>query len=189
MKQRFIASLALALIGFGAHAQTTCPVPPADPIARDAARMTWQRPTLYTDNTAIPSTSVLTYTLYRRVGTVDTAICTTNATGAGQSGLAVGRHTFVVSAREGAGAESPKSNAASKTVAAPPPPSAPLNLTIAATQVGGNYTCRTAAGEVLTSHTTPHKAQEACTNQAVAHLGDEFRVQPDGYLRIVASLN
>jgi hypothetical protein len=179
----------LLLASFAAQAQTVCPVPPADPVARDAARMTWQRPTLYTDNTAIPSTSVLTYTLYRRVGTVDTAICTTNATGAGQLGLAVGTHTFVVSAREGQGAEGPKSNAASKTVAPPPSPGAPINLTIAATQVGGNYTCRTAAGEVLTSHTTPHKAQESCTNQAVAHVGDEFRVQPDGYLRIVASLN
>jgi hypothetical protein len=184
---RYLAGL-LLLVSFGAQAQTLCPVPPADPVARDAARFSWQRPTLYTDNTAIPSTTVLTYTLYRRVGTVDTAICTTNATGAGQSGLAVGTHTFVVSAREGQGAEGPKSNAASKTVAAAPP-GAPLNLTIAATQVGGNYTCRTAAGEVLTSHTTPHKAQESCTNQAVAHLGDEFRVQPDGYLRIVASLN
>jgi hypothetical protein len=179
----------LLLVGSVAQAQTACPAAPADPVPRDAARMSWQRPTLYTDSTAIPSTSVLTYTLYRRVGTVDTAMCTTNATGAGQYGLAVGTHTFVVSAREGAGAEGPKSNAASKTVAAPPSPSAPLNLTIAATQVGGNYTCRTAAGEVLTSHTTPHKAQESCTNQAVAHLGDEFRVQPDGYLRIVASMN
>jgi hypothetical protein len=186
---RLMFAALLLLVGSVAQAQTACPAAPVDPVARDAARLSWQRPAIYTDNTAIPAAVVLTYTLYRRVGRVDTAVCTTAALSAGQVGLAVGTHTFVVSAREGAGAEGPRSNAASKTVAAPPSPGAPLNLTIAATQVGGNYTCRTATGEVLTSHTTPYKAQEACTNQAVAHVGDEFRVQPDGYLRIVASLN
>lgn len=80
------------------------------------------------------------------------------------------------------------SNVAVVTVQAPAP-GAPSNLTITATQVGGsNWTCRSATGEILSSHTTPHKAQESCTNQALAHVGSEYRAQPDGYIRILAQV-
>lgn len=122
----FIALAALLLAG-QSFAQN-CPVAPADPVPRDAVRLNWVRPTANTDGTAIPAATVITYSLYERSGTTDTVRCTTANVSAGQSGLTVGAHTWVVSAKVGTGPESAKSNTASKTIQAPTP-NPPANLT------------------------------------------------------------
>lgn len=118
-----------ALVGFEAHAQT-CPTAPQTP-SRNTASLSWVRPTQNADGSALAANVPLTYTLYRRVGSTDTAVCTTNGTNAGQLNLAVGQHCWVVTAKTASSAESAKSNVACKTVV-DPTPGAPQNLTVAA---------------------------------------------------------
>lgn len=119
-----------ALVGFEAHAQTACPAAPQTP-SRNTASLSWVRPTQNADGSALAANVPLTYTLYRRVGQTDTAVCTTNAVTAGQLNLAVGEHCWVVTAKTATSAESSKSNAACKTVV-DPTPGAPQSLTVAA---------------------------------------------------------
>jgi hypothetical protein len=183
-----LLALLAVLMPCAAFAQLpTCPVAPSDPIPRDAARLTWVRPATYTDGSAIPTSTVFTYTLYERSGTLDTARCTTNGELAGQTALTVGTHTWLVTARVGAGPESVKSNPASKTVdPLPQVPNPPTNLTVTSTRIDAvEWTCRDATGAVLSGHTRQDKAQEACTNLALASLGTPFEIRPSGY-RLVA---
>lgn len=119
--RRYLIGLALIALGTDAYAQT-CAAPPADPVPRDAARLTWTAPTQNTDGTAVKTP--ITFTVYE--GTV--AKCTTTQTSAGLTGLSVGLHTYTVTAKTSDG-ESAKSNAASKTIP-PAPPNPPTNLTV-----------------------------------------------------------
>lgn len=175
---RLAAAVLLLLVPFAAFGQT-CPVGPPDPVADNAVRLNWSAVTTNTNGTPIVGT--VTYTVYKRVGTTDTVVCTTTATNAGQSNLAVGTHSYVVSARVGTGPESAKAGPVSKAVAAPIP-NEPPNLTIASTRIGpDSFTCRDAAGNVLTRHERQDKAQESCTNLAIANLGKPYDVIPSGY--------
>lgn len=181
---RHVFAALLLLTSFSVQAQT-CPASPADPVPRDAARLSWTRPTTNTDGSAIAATTVLTYTVYERVGTTDTMRCTTTTVTAGQVGLAVGSHTWVVTARIGTGPESPKSNAATKTIPEATP-GAPGNVTVASTRIDpDSWTCRDESGAILSRHERQDKAQESCTNYALASLGKPFEMRPSGY-RIVA---
>jgi hypothetical protein len=179
---RLLAGL-LALVAFSAHAQTTCPVAPADPVPRDQARITWTRPLSFTDGTAIAAATVLTYTVYRD----GVANCTTNGVLAGQTALPVGTHVFTVTARVGTGPESVASNSFSKTIPAPPQvPNPPTNVTVASTRIDpDSWTCRDSDGNILSRHERQDKAQESCTNFALASVGASFEMRPSGY-RIVA---
>lgn len=147
----------------------------------DQARLNWVRPTSNTDGTVIAAATALTYTLYKRSGATDAAVCTTTAASAGQTNLAPGTHTWLVTARVGTGPESGKSNAASKTVD-PPVPNPPSNLTVTSTRIeAAEWTCRDATGAVLSSHVRQDKAQEACTNLALANVGLSYEMRPSGY--------
>jgi len=184
---RYLIALASLLLTVDSLAQT-CPTPPADPVPRDQARLSWVRPTTNSDGSALAASVVLTYTLYERVGTTDTARCTTSAVTAGQTGLSDGAHTWVVTARVGTGPESVKSTAASKTIPPAPvvPPGPPTNITVASTRIDpDSWTCRDENGAVLSRHERQDKAQESCTNFAIANLGKTFEMRPSGF-RIVA---
>jgi hypothetical protein len=181
---RLIASLALACFALPAFAQLpACPAAPADPIPRDQARLAWVRPGAMTDGNVIAPTVVITYTVYERVGTTDTARCTTTNTSAGQTGLTDGAHTWVVTARIGSGLESAKSGSASKTI--PPStttPAPPTNVTVASTRIDSDsWTCRDSSGAILSRHERQDKAQESCTNYALANLGTPYEMRPSGY--------
>jgi hypothetical protein len=182
------ALLLAALLWAGNSFAQTCPVAPSSPVPRDQARITWQRPTHNTDGSTIPASTVFTYTLYRRTGSTDTAVCTTNGELAGQTGLAVGTHTWVVTARAGSGPESGKSAPGSKTVDAPPvpTPNPPGGITVASTRIDpDSWTCRDENGAILSRHERQDKAQESCTNFAIASLGKPYEMRPSGF-RIVA---
>lgn len=116
MKLRTILSLLVALVALPAFAQT-CPTAPALPIARDAVKLSWVAPTMAG---ASPLVGTLTYTVYEQTSaTAWTARCTTAATSAGQAGLAVGTHTWAITAKTPTQGESLRSAAASKDIAAP----------------------------------------------------------------------
>lgn len=183
---RLLAGL-LALVALPALAQPlpACQPGPADPVPRDQARLNWQRPTTFVDGTAIPASTVLTTTIYRRVGTTDTAVCETTALVAGFINLPAGTHQWVATVRTPTSIESPRSNVAEKIVR-DPQPSAPV-LTVSSTLVGdAAYQCRDAAGNVISRNTRADKAQEACTNAALASVGTPYEVHSGGFLRIVA---
>lgn len=97
-----------------AAAQTACPAAPADPIARDALRLRWTAPTADTDGK--PLVGTITYSVYELVGTAWTLRCTTTAVSAGQLGLAVGDHTYAVTAKVPTLLESARSNSATKAI-------------------------------------------------------------------------
>lgn len=118
---------ALLLIGAELVRAQTCAPAPADPIARDAARLTWERPTQWEDGSTLPTTEPLTYTLYRE----GAAVCTTTEVSAGDLGLPVGESCWVVTAKTATSAESDPSNQACKTIAAPRP-APPSGLTVSA---------------------------------------------------------
>ena len=125
----------LLLGSIKAEAQT-CPAAPADPIARDAARLNWAATTTWTQGGTIPVPPSVIYSVYELVGTTSTKRCETTALSAGQTGLSVGAHTWFVTAKHAGSSpsliESAMSNTASKTIAAPPlTPSPPLTFTVA----------------------------------------------------------
>lgn len=181
---RLIAALALLLVSFASYGQT-CPAGLPDPVPRDAVRLNWGAVTTYTDGSTIVGT--VTYTVYKRTGTTDAMVCTTTATNAGQTGLAVATHTYVVTARVGTGPESAKTAPASKDVTAPTP-NVPPNLTIASNRIDpAEWTCRDQSGAILSSHSRQDKAMEACVNLALARVGTPYEIRPSGY-RLVASL-
>lgn len=176
--------LACPTLAFG----QACPAAPADPVPRDQARLSWDRPGYYADGTVIGPAVGIIYTVYERVGTTDTVRCTTTAVTAGQSGLSDGAHAWVVTARVGTGPESAKSGSASKTIAPAPivPPGPPTNVTVASTRIDpDSWTCRDESGAILTRHERQDKAQESCTNFALANLGVAYEMRPSGF-RIVA---
>lgn len=112
----------LAFCALPLHAQTTCGSPPADPVARNAARLSYSAPTQNTDGSAI--TKAITYTVYEG----STAVCTSTGTAIGLTGLSVGVHSWTVTAKTSDG-ESAKSAPASKTIQAAPP-NPPTNLQV-----------------------------------------------------------
>ena len=94
-------------------------------------------------------------------------------------------NTYATAFNTGAAGNSAYSNTAS-TVVAPPTPSTPTNITVTSTRIEpASWTCRDQAGAVLSSHERQDKAQESCTNYALANLGSAFEMRPSGY-RIVA---
>lgn len=130
--RHLIVAVLLCVSGTAAYGQA-CPVAPADPVPRDAARLEWPAVTKYTDGSDISATTRVTYLVYERVDGVDVRRCTTTATTAGQIGLSVGTHTWVVAAMspdtDPAYIASGKSPAWSKTiVAAQAPPPAPTPI-------------------------------------------------------------
>jgi hypothetical protein len=137
-----LGGLVAAVVAIGmshdAHAQTVCPAAPADPIPRDAVRLTLVPSTTWVEGGAI--VGPLTYTLYELVGTTWTQRCTTSAVAFGQTGLAVGAHTWAVTAKTQASQppniESVRSPQASKTIPpAPLTPNAPITFTVEGTVV------------------------------------------------------
>lgn len=172
---RAIVGVLLCVMCAPALAQT-CPVAPADPVPRDAARLIWTAPTTNTDGTAIAGT--LTYTVYERVGTTDTLRCTTTATSAGQIGLTAGTHTWVLTARVGTGPESVKTAPASKTIAAPTP-NPPSSILITRNDY---WYCNKADG-TRSQHVAEPEAFEACVNEAL--VAGSSSITAAGY-RIVA---
>src|SRR5690606_968905 len=116
------------LFAGAAWSQPTCPAP-GDPMPVDAAKLTWDRPTQYTDGQSIPFTTQLRYTLYRQSGTSWTAVSTTTQREASQESLSPGETCWSVTARVGTGPESDRSNVACKTYVQVPNP--PGNLTVA----------------------------------------------------------
>lgn len=116
-----------------ASAQTTCPAAPTSPVARDAVRFTLTPPTTWVQGG--PIVGPLTYTLYELVGTTWTVRCTTSSVTFGQTGLAVGDHTWAVTAKTPASfpanVESVRSNNAGRTIEpAPLTPNAPITFTV-----------------------------------------------------------
>lgn len=72
------------------------------------------------------------------------------------------------------------------TTVAPPTPQQPTSITITSTRIDpASWTCRDASGSILSSHERQDKAQESCTNYALASLGTAFEMRASGY-RIVA---
>lgn len=101
------------------------------------------------------------------------------------TGLAPGLYTFAVSAL-GGGGESPKSCTATKQVMAatvpPPVTPTPTTLTVSSTRIdAAEWTCRDAAGVILSSHTRQDTAQTACTNLALKNPGKVYELRPSGY--------
>lgn len=94
-------------------------------------------------------------------------------------------NTYATSFAAGAVGNSPLSNVAS-TAVAPPQPQQPTGITISSTRIEpASWTCRDQSGVILSSHERPDKAQEACTNFALASVGTPFELRSSGY-RIVA---
>jgi hypothetical protein len=150
--------------------------------AQGSATLICTPPTQSTDGS--PITGTLSYKFYR--GTVlDTYPISQTATTCGTvfSGLTPGTHYFAATAIVG-GQESALSNVASKTLLAQTPPP-PVVQRVTSTRIeAAEWTCRDSAGLVLTSHTRADKAQEECTNRALASPGVAFEIRPSGY-RIV----
>ena len=132
MRIRILLALALFATPVAPLYAQTCPAAPADPVPRDSLRARWVAPTTDTDGKAI--TGTLTYTLYELVGATWTLRCVTTAVSAGQIGLAVGDHTYAVTAKTPTLVESARSNSATKTI--PPAAStAPTSFTLEGTIV------------------------------------------------------
>jgi hypothetical protein len=117
------------------HAQTTCPaVGPSPPLATNDVRLNWTAPTLFTDGNAIPSSSPITYTVYRSSGASGpwSAICTTTAVATTLGTQPAGTQSYRVTAKTPASTpanvESAPSNVATKDIAQLPNP--PTGLTI-----------------------------------------------------------
>lgn len=108
--------------------------------ARDATNLSWGATTQNTDGT--PVKVPVTYTLYEGAALK----CTTTGTTAGLTGLSVGSHSWMVTAKTSDG-ESAPSNAASKTVA-PAPPKPPTNLQVTDPVA---YEIRTSSGQLVAS--------------------------------------
>lgn len=190
---RAIAGL-LLLIAFPAYSQTLPACGPAStvtPQPYNEARLSWVAPTTFTNGQTMPAGTVLTYTVYRRTGTTTTtftAICTTTAVATALASQPIGLNTYTVTAKTPTSAESSQAIPhANKTVTDPnPTPNPPANLTIASTRIDpDSWTCRDEFGAILSRHERQDKAQESCTNFALANLGRAFEMRPSGY-RIVA---
>lgn len=188
---RYLAGL-LLLVSFTAAAETKT--------------VTWVNATRNTDNTTIPATGA--GSLART--TVEYGSCQSRNpdvfgikigeifVAAPASSLAVNlvvvqeyclrafhSNTYATAFNPTAAGNSTFSNVAATTVA-PPTPQQPTNITITSTRIGmSEWECIDAAGAVLSQHTRQDKAQESCTNYALANLGRAFEMRPSGY-RIVA---
>lgn len=122
----------------GASAQTlpTCTaLGTSTPIPWNEARVQWTAPTTYTDGTAIPAGTVLTFTVYRSTGAIAgtyAAQCTTVALGASMVNQPVGTQWYTVTARVGTNAESTFAVGASKVIAIPTTlaPGRPTGVTV-----------------------------------------------------------
>jgi hypothetical protein len=66
-----------------------------------------------------------------------------------------------------------------------PPAVLPASAVLSTRIESAEWTCRDSAGAILSSHTRQDKAQESCTNRALAAPGVAFEIRPSGY-RIVA---
>jgi hypothetical protein len=187
---RVIVAAALLLASFAAHAQTTCgPASTVTPQPWNEVRLNWMAPTTLTNGQPIPSGTVLTYTVYRRSGTATTftAICTTTASVTAIPNQPVGANTYTVTAKTATSAESGQAIPHANKTVTEPAPNPPTSLTIASTRIEpDSWTCRDGAGLILTRHERQDKAQESCTNFALANVGVPFEMRPSGY-RIVAA--
>jgi hypothetical protein len=192
-----LLALILALVALPAFGQVlpTCgQASTVVPQPWDEARVSWTRPATWSDGTALPATTALIYTVYRRVGATGTfaALCTTTAVATALSGQPVGQVFYTATARVGTGTESTQPTAASKTIVSPSP-SPPTGITVASTRMEpDSWTCRDEAGVIISRHERADKAQESCTNQALAALlassaqvSPSFEMRSSGY-RIVA---
>jgi hypothetical protein len=187
---RFIAVLLLLFVSTAAQSQlATCPaLSIATPQPWNEARVTWTAPTTYENGQPLGSGVVLRYTVLRRTGTTGTftAICETTATSTSLSNQPLGQNFYTATARTNTSAQSAQATPDDKIITEPAP-SQPTNITVASTRIEQyEWTCRDDAGAVLTTHTRQDKAQESCTNLALANLGKSFEMRPSGY-RIAAS--
>jgi hypothetical protein len=165
-----ILALFAALPALG---QTCAPASTATPQPANEARVSWQRPATYADGTALPTTVALTYTLYRRTGTSGSfaALCTTTATSTALASQPVGQQFYTVTAKTATSGESAQATPPGSKTIADPPPGTPTNITVVSNRVEPeSWTCRDEAGVIISSHQRQDKAQEACTNQAIAAL-------------------
>lgn len=149
--------------------------------AQGSATLTCTPPTTNTDGSAI--TQPISYKFYS--GTIQGTYPDSRSVTACNlvwDALSEGTHYFVATAIVG-GVESVFSNSASKTIAAQP---APTPTRVTSTRIeAAEWTCRDANGVILTSHTRQDKAQEECTNRALANPGVTYEIRPSGY-RIIA---
>jgi hypothetical protein len=131
---------------------------------------------------------VLTYTVYRRVGTgAFAAQCTTTSVGTALPNQPVGSVAYTATARIATGPESTQPSPFTKNITEPAP-APPSDITVASTRIDpDSWTCRDSGGAILSRHERADKAQESCTNFALANLGKPFEMRPSAY-RIVASL-
>jgi hypothetical protein len=188
---RFFAVIA-ALAALPVYAQTlpTCgPASTATPQPWNEARVSWTAPTTYANGQAFPTGTVLTYTVYRRVGATGTfgALCTTQATSTALASQPVGSVFYTATARIGAGVESTQGAPPGNKTIVDPAPSPPTGITVASTRMEpDSWTCRDQAGAILSRHERADKAQESCTNFALASIGTPFEMRSSGY-RIVAA--
>jgi hypothetical protein len=190
--------LIAALAALPVYAQTlpTCgPASTATPQPWNEARVSWTAPTTYANGQAFPTGTVLTYTVYRRVGATGTfgALCTTQATSTALASQPVGSVFYTATARIGAGVESTQGAPPGNKTIVDPAPSPPTGITVASTRMEPyEWTCRDSSGVVITNHRSAVEAQTSCTNKAIESLlggtarqSATFEMRPSGY-RFVA---
>jgi hypothetical protein len=164
-----------AVYAFGAHAQT----------CSGSAQLSWQAPTTNTDGSALSDLAGFKVYWGQAQGSYTSSQTISSAAGLSYTvgGLCDGTWYFVVTSVNAAQTESAYSNVASKTFA---PSSGGAPPTVTSTRIeSAEWTCRDSSGAILTSHTRQDKAQESCTNRALAAPGTVFELRPSGY-RIVA---
>lgn len=157
---------------------------PAFAQAPGTATIACTPPTTNTNGTPITG-AVITYKFYHGTvqGTYPNVSPVQTSCAYVWPALAAGTHYFTATATV-AGVESALSMSASKTIL--PTPNPPTNITVTSTRIEpSSWTCRDVSGSVLTSHERADKAQESCTNFALASLGTPFEMRPSGF-RIVA---
>lgn len=189
---RFIFAALCALVTFAAHAETKT--------------ITWTNATRNTDSTVIPASGpgslARTTVEYgscasrnpdvfgTKIGEIFVAApansLTVNLVVVQEYCLrAFHSNTYATTFTTAAPGNSSFSNVATTTVA-PPTPQQPTNIQITSTRIEpASWTCRDQSGAILSSHERPDKAQEACTNAALASVGTPFEMRASGY-RIVA---
>lgn len=184
--------LAALLVASPAVAQVACPAgppPPGCPTTSpgfNAATICWAHDGKATTGANITLTGFKAYYGLNGSLTSSSAVNDPAARFTTLTGLAAGTYTFAMAAVAAAG-ESAKSCTVTKTVSDPPPlPTPPTMISVSSTRIDSDsWTCRDSSGAILTRHERQDKAQEACTNFAIANLGQSYVMQPSGY-RIVA---
>lgn len=145
---RIALALLMSCVAPLAIAQTTCPaLGPTTGIPRDSARLSWDPVTQWQPtgtppvcpgtpaNCNIPTPTGIVYTVYERVGTVDTVVCTTTNLGTTLAGLSVGTHFWLATAKtpqsNPPNIESSKAGPVSKVIDPPlTTPGQPGNITV-----------------------------------------------------------